>query len=273
MNRIVLLSLAGVLGILSELSFAQEDVAPRSTSQSQTDAEKTYSILKDSKSGDVRALAKKWNLLTRMQQWKDTDGKSVRAKYLEYDESHHMVRLESSAFKGSRVVKTEIKEPFDRLDEDEQKRVEEIRELEPEVHDAVAEELRILRDREMQKQEKKEQLAAQEKEQIENARKIMGTPELTANAYVDRLLKTNVLKEAVFLQKRHDIIQGCSETGVVNPYKMPSSSVLSVHFQTKYVSQAGLVNERESFVIVYRDNNGLWRVSQDTLLVGMNHMP
>ena len=65
------------------------------------------------------------------------------------------------------------------------------------------------------------------------------------------------------MQEHNDVITGCINVGQVADW---STRIRSMHYDVKYRSKAGLVFEREAYVILFRDNDGLWFVSTDTQL-------
>ena len=103
---------------------------------------------------------------------------------------------------------------------------------------------------------------------MEVERQEHGTPRQVADNYVADLLNKGILRAATFVAERNDLISGCMNIGQVADWP---ERVRSVHYQVNYISEAGLVNEREAYVILYKAKNGLWYVSTDTQMETMNH--
>lgn len=106
-------------------------------------------------------------------------------------------------------------------------------------------------------------LTKEEKHKWDELSGIHGSPRLAADNYVQSMLDAGSLREAAFVEERNDMITGCINIGQVIDWP---SRIRSVHYEIKYVSKGGLVNERLAYVVVFKAKDGLWYVSSDTQL-------
>lgn len=90
---------------------------------------------------------------------------------------------------------------------------------------------------------------------------IHGSPRRVADNYVQSMLDSGSLREAIFVDERNNMITGCIDIRQVDDWP---NRIRSVHYRINYVSKAGLVNERLAYVTVFKAKNGLWYVSTDT---------
>jgi hypothetical protein len=102
-----------------------------------------------------------------------------------------------------------------------------------------------------------------EEEQLEAERPLHATPRVAADEYIKLLWRRGIVREAVFLAERNDLITGCINIGQATDWP---DRVRSLHYQVQYVSKGGFAMERQGYVIVFKDKNGLWYVSTDTLM-------
>lgn len=106
--------------------------------------------------------------------------------------------------------------------------------------------------------DKKEKAAA-----FEVAKKLRENPRQVADAYIEAMLCDGSLREATFVQERNDLVTGCYEINQVPDWPQ---RMRTVHYEVKYLSKGGLILERQAYVTLFRNKDGLWFVSIDTLL-------
>jgi GYF domain 2 len=82
------------------------------------------------------------------------------------------------------------------------------------------------------------------------------SPQKAADYYVRTLIDGKVLKEATCLK-----IANVELPAEALVYKLPIKESRTVHYRIIYVSQGGLVNEREAWVNVFALEDGYWYVS------------
>ena len=92
-----------------------------------------------------------------------------------------------------------------------------------------------------------------------------GTSRSAADAHIKDLLRLGVLQEATFL--REEARQFCRDTDGMAFTE--DGRIRAVFYRVKYgsVSVGSNGKERDAFVVVYRDDNGLWQVSCDTKML------
>jgi DNA gyrase/topoisomerase IV subunit A len=95
---------------------------------------------------------------------------------------------------------------------------------------------------------------------LQQLRQRNATPEVVADRYVERLLADGTVETA-------------QRTGM-RPFQLmngpPEPNTMMVFYKCRYVSKAGLVNDREGYVMVNKDPRGFWGVSSLTHLQGMH---
>jgi len=234
-----------------------------------TKAEQAYTILVRSKDRSVLARAKEWQSLTRMSNWQIEEEKVVRGKYVDCDDARKVVKLKvvAKVTAGAKVDYRQIDVPVAKLGKVEMERIDSIRRLQPLIEKDVADLLNIERELAKRRQDEKRETDGKANSELEEARKLYGTARLVADAWVGRLIDKGTLQEATFLAEKRE--PTCLDIGL-NPIR---GDIRSVHYKVKYTSEAGLVNEREAWVVVYKQDNGIWQVSGETRLKTMLYNP
>jgi len=83
-----------------------------------------------------------------------------------------------------------------------------------------------------------------------------GTPQRAADYYIQSLLDSRVLEKAEFLR-----VSAVAPPAEALLYKGQLKAYKTAHYQVRYVSKAGLVNDREVYVSVFALEDGNWYVS------------
>jgi hypothetical protein len=119
---------------------------------------------------------------------------------------------------------------------------------------------RLLDENEVAAMEQQTAVAAAEKER----REMTKDPLQVADAYLGSLIQKGVLKSAQFIgtDRALDTIDGFQR----------AQSVPKYNYRVEYVSEGGLLNVRECFVLLYRKDGG-WAVTPTTVMATLGGLP